>query len=1034
MDSIPLHNLEQRAELATTQPAFRVNIRKIRQTVYDILQNWRSSGFFAEYTDHSFDHVIDMLKAASWIIPDQTKNEMTDADYLLLVLAIYFHDLGMLITTDEYNVRHKNADFQAFIESSSLTTEKKREYTARLNQLEKEDSDKFQYQEYVRASHGKRIAAWLSGRPLDDSGATSAAAKAVYDLVASLDDTFRADLALVCRSHTLNDIDNTDTYRVSRPYGSEEETANVQYIAVVLRTIDLLQISRRRAPSVLFQLINPANPFSQIEWLKQGGVRSVRAADARDRDGNVTTDTLRDTIEVHATFDQPAAFFGLTSYLSYAEKELEASYIAIQKSSKQTLKKYLFPWRNIDTKNIDTIGFLTESFEFELDQHKILDLLTGHTLYNNSTVVLRELTQNALDAVRLQSSIDGTDSNQTGKVDIRWNSVERTLVVSDNGTGMSQAMIVNHLLKVGSSRYQDPKFKEDFPKFHSISRFGIGVLSAFMVSDDVEITTCHPDDDDARQIALQSVHGKYLIKLLNKITDRPKLPMLPHGTSVKLTLRPTAEIGNVLDVARGWLMFPRCKVTVYIDDAEPVDIGYSTPKEALESYIESNLRQSRFKREYTVREVTDGGVTLAFTVAKDDLFGDWGFVTTQRHSRNRLEQDFVPVSTCVEGVAVENSTPGFRGVGILAVANAVGPNAPRTNVARSALEDTEEQSAMMATVYRLLATHVSSEVERLAASDSYSLSRAVGVAPYVASALINPAAPPVNRRLLTDAMAAVPLVLIEDGESRKSISIKDLEQLSTFITIESPLYRSIEYFVKEAPADVTARSLLTTLGNKTSSQVASPVVCNMTSSLYLESHVKALFDIVEAVALEGSRAVELVWNPVRDEHRWFSMEAALERIIDEDMPFYSVLTEARERVRQSRNRSEVINIPTFEVKTKGLNNYSGSVSNREVFLKSDVPLSQYFLGLHLSQESNSVRELAVTFLVLDSLLSNGWSWDIVNTEILDRAMAMTIFSQLRNYISNREALISALRSTPQKFFDAFAWDRREGSDGQFDHF
>ena len=37
---------------------------------------------------------------------------------------------------------------------------------------------------------------------------------------------------------------------------------------------------------------------------------------------------------------------------------------------------------------------------------------------------------------------------------------------------MTQEVIEKHLLKVGSSRYQDQQFREKHPKFSPISRFG----------------------------------------------------------------------------------------------------------------------------------------------------------------------------------------------------------------------------------------------------------------------------------------------------------------------------------------------------------------------------------------------------------------------------------------------------------------------------------------------------------------------------------------------------------------------------------
>ena len=46
---------------------------------------------------------------------------------------------------------------------------------------------------------------------------------------------------------------------------------------------------------------------------------------------------------------------------------------------------------------------------FELDRGRLLDLLVGHTIYNEPTVAVRELLQNAIDAVRFQRHLDQKD-------------------------------------------------------------------------------------------------------------------------------------------------------------------------------------------------------------------------------------------------------------------------------------------------------------------------------------------------------------------------------------------------------------------------------------------------------------------------------------------------------------------------------------------------------------------------------------------------------------------------------------------------
>ncbi|WP_156382324.1 MULTISPECIES: ATP-binding protein [unclassified Aureimonas] len=1024
MDDIPFTELEVLADEATKLPAFSINLTNVRSAVSRILSEWKSSGVFFEYTDHTFAHVTDMLKAAEWIIPSETKSIMTKGDWLMLTLSVYMHDVGLLVTKDEYEARSSNPDYQTFKSSPILPSDKHKEYIARLGQMPTAEAERIQYQEFVRTSHGKRIRAWIEGGSLNDNGATEPLRSLINGLLHPLDATFRRDLAIICESHTLGHSEAVASLKVSQPYGGPQETVNLQYIAVILRTIDLVQITNRRAPTVLYQIINPSNPISQVEWQKQGVVRTVRAAPPRDRDNRVTKMGVSSTIEVHATFKEPNGFFGLTSYLAYAQKELNASYSLVQKSSGDVIEPYSFPWRDIDDKGIDTDGFMTESFEFSLDQHKILDLLTGHTLYNNSTVVLRELTQNALDAVRLQSVIDKAASPSRA-VEIYWDSNSRELTVLDRGTGMSQEVIEKHLLTVGSSKYQDQKFKERHPDFHSISRFGIGVLSAFMVSDDVEITTCSVDDDKARRIALQSVHGKYLIKLLDKVKDRSQLPMYPHGTAVRLKLRPLAEIGDVLHVARSWLMFPRCDVKVYIDDKEPVTVGFGSPRQAISTYVDY-LQSRRDKIEYRVEEITRDEVTMAFALSRTELFQDWTFVTAPTGRRASIVDEMPqPVATCIEGVAVERTTPGFQGQSILAVANATGTKAPKTNVARSALEDTAEQRQMLKTVYDIYGDHITAEISRLASTESYSLSRAVSFAPFIASPLIASNVAPAKPDLLRDALASVPLILVEDKNKRSNISLLELCAHSEFTTVESPLYRSIEYFVKEAPADVTSQKLMMILGNAMPQKADDLTVCNIRDG-YVDEHVRSAFDIFRVTASRESRALTLTWRKHTQPTRWLSSAQVYANILKEDVNFYHQLSEASSRMRNERGYDSINNglsVPVGEVETQNLETYGSFIANRERYLKPDTPLADYFKDLAADEGFERLPKLASSFIFVELIRSLAWSWDVINSDLFDRAAANSIVETFRPYV-DKEKFVTALRGTSPKTFDSYAWERR----------
>ena len=52
-----------------------------------------------------------MLSLLDDIIPQHTKDIMTPADWMMVVLSFYFHDFGMLVTEDEISKRDSDNDF-----------------------------------------------------------------------------------------------------------------------------------------------------------------------------------------------------------------------------------------------------------------------------------------------------------------------------------------------------------------------------------------------------------------------------------------------------------------------------------------------------------------------------------------------------------------------------------------------------------------------------------------------------------------------------------------------------------------------------------------------------------------------------------------------------------------------------------------------------------------------------------------------------------------------------------------------------------
>jgi hypothetical protein len=952
---------EQSANEACHLAAFGgFSLTQTRRELEELLGRIGQFGFFDEYTKHDITHIDAMLMKLDWLVTPQTRKAMTPADWLLVVLAVYFHDLGMLVTKSEYEKRGES-EFEEFCKSTLNTPDAEgRDYSARLSSLSEPEREKFLYQEFVRYHHAARVRKWIEGDASHNLGVTDKIVEEVQRFLSTVDPVFKEDLAKVCESHHLDDLYDTKKYPVDQYYGSaESERANVQFAAILLRTVDLLHITRDRTPSVAFRVFNPSDPISQNEWAKQAAVRAVVPLKGIDKEGIPSDSAPQDTISVHATFTDENGFFGLTSYLKYAADQLRKNYDWAQRSNSNKGTKYYFPWRVIDTTRVEARGFLTEPFQFTIDQEKVLDLLTGHTLYNDTNVVLRELIQNSIDAVRVQH---GDRAPTDGTVTITWNSEVRTLEVCDNGTGMTQGVIENNLLRAGSSLYQDPEFRKKNPTFNPISRFGIGVLSTFMVADQVEIITCHPDEEKARQLSLRTVHGQYLVRTLEKNHEVPA-SIRPHGTIVKLTLRPSAELKNVTQTAQHWVVLPGCNVTAQEDKEAPQKIGYTTVSAALEDALKrssSSLAAALEEGKIRVVERQGENLSIAYALQWNEHFREWTFLYAQQpNSTRRVMRDWVPTTgVCVAGVRVEQSTPGFRSIGpIAALANTFGQTSPRTNVARSALEPTPELSSFVRQCYEAYCQHVIEEIQKLQTERQHSITWATEEAAFIAGPL-RAQGSPVSPIMLRETLQKVPFFLVEEAGVRKRVTSQELDQYDKIETMESAVTEHVEYLLRELPGG-TRESVVNLLSADQQDQVTiqNPVLC---TRLGRTDEVDELFLAEwEICAVSGniaSRSCSVTWQKKDDSRRWSPdhiMNSALETL-------------ERERDGYGGPPTPLVRLPVGEVTVSGFSStMQGFIAGEKRYLLPGHPWQSMVDTLASEYEADEfeVRLLLLCWLI-----------------------------------------------------------------------
>ncbi|WP_405009081.1 HSP90 family protein [Kitasatospora sp. NBC_01539] len=196
---------------------------------------------------------------------------------------------------------------------------------------------------------------------------------------------------------------------------------------------------------------------------------------------------------------------------------------------------------------------------FQVDLRGLVDLLSHH-LYSSPRVYLRELLQNAVDAISGRHALDpGAPAAITVHAD-------DGLTVTDTGVGLTEADVHTFLATIGRSSKRDADGGLDGTGLAAargdfIGQFGIGLLACFVVADEITVVTRSAAAADAPVIEWRGrSDGSYTI------TTLPSAAKPEPGTTVRLTPRADAAEwtapGRVLELARNYGSMLRHEVTV----------------------------------------------------------------------------------------------------------------------------------------------------------------------------------------------------------------------------------------------------------------------------------------------------------------------------------------------------------------------------------------------------------------------------------------------------------------------------------------
>ncbi len=284
-----------------------------------------------------------------------------------------------------------------------------------------------------------------------------------------------------------------------------------RFLAALLRIADECDITHNRTPEVIYYSINPTGN-SEEEFKKHLDVTGVGQLEEKHK------------IYISAIARDPRGARALREVKEKIQAELN--------KVKNILAQNGVTLDVVELK-LETRGFIDKPISFEINRTKIVDLLVGEHLYNHLDVAIRELVQNSIDSCKLKESLIPGFS---GRIVIQRNK-DDMLVIEDNALGMDFDEAKEFLSNIGSSFYTSELFRKRLGdgNYSPISRFGIGILSCFLIGTRMTIDTMK-EGTEACKFTIQSVNEDWKYEKSSRLQPGTKitLELNQNGKEIKL--------------------------------------------------------------------------------------------------------------------------------------------------------------------------------------------------------------------------------------------------------------------------------------------------------------------------------------------------------------------------------------------------------------------------------------------------------------------------------------------------------------------
>lgn len=446
------------------------------------------------FTLHDPEHSYRVAERIVELVPEDVLSRLSPYEWGLALAAAYLHDIGM--TPAQHKVE-AHFDYLAHDAADRLDQAELEAFQEWLDDLDEERLHQNARGSAAHLSECRRlVTAYCRYRHNDWSGDWISQELDKYSLNQYVE--WRRDLTMICQSHHESYRELREQRFDPKPVDNPLTIVHPRYLATLLRIADILDVDPERTPDIVFRH-RMIEPGSEIYWHRDHALLI-------SKDGpSLMVRSRPQNAYVHRAVEQMVD--AIDEELRGAKWLSEITHFEIAPGRAEQLP-HRWELASSVLRDIEPAdgAYVYINASFRPDTDKLLALLGGIALYKSQLAAVRELLQNAFDAVRQriawqQLTIRGSSGNPAALTELyevvlrmRHDDDGWWLECSDTGVGMTKTILEQRLLVSGAHGRHDVKklsreCAESGIPFAQTGKFGIGVLSYFMLADNVRVVT-----------------------------------------------------------------------------------------------------------------------------------------------------------------------------------------------------------------------------------------------------------------------------------------------------------------------------------------------------------------------------------------------------------------------------------------------------------------------------------------------------------------------------------------------------------------